>query len=108
MPDWLLTHDLIGTPGVGKDLARTHSCTCAHSLFPEKRSSWHSGSWRHLVMANVMGLSTVCVPSICLVPKRIEKSFRCHGAGVTGGVRHQWVLGIEPRSFAKATNTPNH
>jgi hypothetical protein len=23
-------------PGVGYDLARTHSCTCAHSLFPEK------------------------------------------------------------------------
>ena len=36
-------------PGVGYDLARTHSCTCAHGL-----SSWHSGSWRHLVMVNVI------------------------------------------------------
>ena len=36
-------------PGVGYDLARTHSCTCTHTL-----SSWHIGSWCHLVMANVI------------------------------------------------------
>ena len=29
-------------------------CTCAHSLFLAKRSVWHSGSWRHLVTANVI------------------------------------------------------